>query len=65
MYDIKVRNVRREELDEVIRVEQEAWPAELMASKDKFESRLNVFPDGFFGKIEFFCQGLCRFFFVD
>ena len=43
MYDIKVRNVRREELDEVIRVEQEAWPAELMASKDKFERRLNVF----------------------
>ena len=49
MYDIKVRNVRREELDEVIRVEQEAWPAELRASKDKFESRINVFPEGFFG----------------
>jgi len=49
MYDLKVRNVRREELDEVIRVEKEAWPAELRASKDKFESRINVFPEGFFG----------------
>ena len=49
MYNIKVRNVEREDLDDVIRVEQEAWPAELRASRDKFESRLNVFPDGFFG----------------
>lgn len=35
-------------LDEVIRVEQEAWPPEWRATRDKFKSRLLVFPEGFF-----------------
>jgi ribosomal protein S18 acetylase RimI-like enzyme len=35
-------------LKEVLRVEKEAWPEEIRAMRDKFESRLEVFPEGFF-----------------
>ena len=34
-------------LNEVETVEKSAWPPELQASRTKFESRLNVFPEGF------------------
>lgn len=34
-------------LDEVMEVERSAWPPELQASKEKFESRAEVFPQGF------------------
>jgi len=34
-------------LDEVMGVERNAWPPELQATKEKFASRLNVFPEGF------------------
>jgi len=34
-------------LEEVMEVEKSAWPPELQASKEKFASRLNVFPEGF------------------
>ena len=34
-------------IDEVMRVEKEAWPEEVQATRDKFESRLNIFPKGF------------------
>lgn len=46
--------LRRDELlDEVMRVEREAWPKEVQATREKFASRLNVFPDGFFlGEVE-------------
>src|ERR1035437_7152309 len=33
-------------LDEVGDVETRAWPSELRASREKFMSRLNVFPEG-------------------
>lgn len=35
-------------LDGVMKVEEEAWPEEWRATRDKFESRLEVFPEGFF-----------------
>lgn len=35
-------------LDDVVAVEKSAWPPELQASREKFASRLRVFPDGFF-----------------
>lgn len=35
-------------LDGVMRVEREAWPEEWRATREKFESRLKVFPEGFF-----------------
>ena len=48
MEKIEVRNVTREELGEVIRVESEAWPKEIRAPKEKFKKRIEVFPQGFF-----------------
>lgn len=40
-------------LDEIIRVEKETWPEELQASREKMESRLSLFPQGFFtAKVE-------------
>ncbi len=35
-------------LDEVIAVEQSAWPVELQAARAKMEARLEIFPEGFF-----------------
>lgn len=35
-------------LEQVISVEKSAWPSELQATKEKFASRLRIFPDGFF-----------------
>lgn len=35
-------------LGEVMRVEREAWPVEWQATREKFEARLEVFPEGFF-----------------
>src|SRR5258708_23426997 len=34
-------------LDEVVDVEKRTWPDELQASREKFASRLKVFPEGF------------------
>ncbi len=49
MYSIQIKNVKPSELDEVVRVEQEAWPEDMRAPREKFESRMKIFPDGFFG----------------
>lgn len=49
MYKLKVRNIGKEELDQIVIVERESWPEDLRASREKFESRLNIFPDGVFG----------------
>ncbi len=34
-------------LDEVLAVERAAWPSELQASREKMQSRLELFPEGF------------------
>ena len=34
-------------LDEVVRVERETWPEEIQAPREKFESRAEIFPEGF------------------
>lgn len=34
-------------LDEVVRIEKEAWPEEIQASREKFALRAEVFPEGF------------------
>ncbi len=46
--DFKIRNATLAELIEVLRVEEEAWPPEIRAPSEKFQSRLKVFPEGFF-----------------
>lgn len=35
-------------LNEVVEVEKNSWPPELQAPREKFASRLNLFPEGFF-----------------
>lgn len=51
--------------EEVMRVEIETWPAEIMASLEKFITRANVFPQGFllgfavFSGDEMELQGVC------
>jgi ribosomal protein S18 acetylase RimI-like enzyme len=45
---IIVRNAVTDDINDVMRVEREAWPPEIQAPREKFESRLKVFPQGFF-----------------
>ena len=42
-----IRNAHSEDLDAVMRVEQD-WPEGQQAPREKFVSRLERFPDGFF-----------------
>ncbi len=46
--EITVRNATPADLDEVMRVEREAWPPEIQAPREKFESRMKIFPQGFY-----------------
>ena len=48
--EVKIANSsdQRGLLDEILRVEEEAWPEEVRATREKFISRLNIFPEGFF-----------------
>ncbi|MBS3171247.1 GNAT family N-acetyltransferase [Candidatus Woesearchaeota archaeon] len=48
IYGLEIRNVKSNDLDAIMRVENEAWPIEARAPKEKFEERLKVFPNGFF-----------------
>ena len=48
MVNIIIRNVAKNDLDAVLKVEEEAWPPETRAPREKFEERLNVFFRGFF-----------------
>lgn len=41
------RDKKSEFLDEVVSVERNVWPPELQASREKFQSRAKVFPQGF------------------
>ena len=45
---MKIKNAKIEDLDKVIELENEIWPEETRASKEKFQSRLKIFPEGFF-----------------
>lgn len=49
---IIIKNVTLSELSEVLRVEGEAWPAEIRAEQNKFASRLKIFPSGFIAAYE-------------
>lgn len=48
MEKITVKNVTWQDLDDVIRLENEIWPEGTRAPVNKFESRLRIFPEGFF-----------------
>ena len=45
---INIRNAEKQDLNDVVRLENEIWPEGTRATKDKFESRLKIFPQGFF-----------------
>ena len=44
---LKIRPVRFKDMKEILRVEREAWPEGLRATKEMFRSRLKTFPEGF------------------
>ena len=44
--EILVRPATREDLDDLVRVENEAWPPEQAFTRAHFESQLRVFPEG-------------------
>jgi len=45
---ITLKNANSLDLDDIVKVESEIWPEGTRASRDKFVSRLNIFPEGFF-----------------
>jgi ribosomal protein S18 acetylase RimI-like enzyme len=48
MGSIKIRTIRREDIDKIIEIENAAWGIEKAATKEMLLSRLEVFPEGFF-----------------
>lgn len=44
---ITVRQARRADLDDILRVEEAAWPEEVRASREQFIERLETYPEGF------------------
>lgn len=45
---VVVRHARRGDLDEIVRIERVAWPEGTRASREQFEQRLEVYPEGFY-----------------
>ena len=45
---IEVRKAREKDLDDVITLENKVWPPGTRSPREKFESRLRIFPEGFF-----------------
>jgi len=45
---MEIRNTREDELDKVVKLENTIWPEGTRASREKFENRLRIFPQGFF-----------------
>lgn len=48
MNEITIRNATIEDLNDVSSLESEIWPQGTRSPKEKFKSRLEVFPEGFF-----------------
>ena len=44
---VVIRNARPEDMDQIMAVE-ESWPEMARAPRDKFETRLRKYPQGFF-----------------
>ena len=47
LQNIVIRPILKNDLDAVMQIEEEAWPIEARAPRNKFEERLKVFPLGF------------------
>jgi len=48
MDSIVIRNASEIDLEDVVGLENEIWPEGTRAPREKFESRLKIFPEGFF-----------------
>ncbi|GAA0180147.1 GNAT family N-acetyltransferase [Clostridium sediminicola] len=48
MKELKIRNVSKNDLDYVTKIEAACFPAAEAATKNIFEERISVFPEGFF-----------------
>jgi len=44
---LEVRQAKLRDIKEILRIEKEAWPKGLRATKEMFHSRLKTFPEGF------------------
>lgn len=45
---ITIRNAQETDLNQIIELEKSIWPEGIRASKEKFASRIKIFPEGFF-----------------
>jgi len=45
---INIRNIKIEDINKVVELENKIWPEGTRASRNKFESRYKIFPQGFF-----------------
>lgn len=64
MSELKIRNVKRVDLDAVTAIEAECFPAAEAATRESMKDRLQVYPKGFFigeieGKAIGFINGAC------
>lgn len=64
MSELKIRNVKRVDLDAVTAIEAECFPAAEAAARESMKDRLQVYPKGFFigeieGKAIGFINGAC------
>ncbi|MFB0526117.1 MAG: hypothetical protein ACETVO_01440, partial [bacterium] len=46
-HGLEIRRAEFRDIKEILRIEKEAWPKGLRATKEMFHSRLKIFPDGF------------------
>jgi hypothetical protein len=51
-HDLEIRQARLSDIKEILRVEKEAWPEGLRATREIINSRLNTFPEGFLCAVE-------------
>ena len=45
---IEIRRAKEEDLEEIVELENKVWPPGTRSPREKFESRLKIFPQGFF-----------------
>ena len=48
---MEIKNLQQSDISKIIYLENETWPEGTRASKENFESRLNIFPDGVIGSL--------------
>lgn len=49
---LEIRQVKSKDMRKILRIEREAWPEGLRATREMFHSRLKTFPEGFLCAVE-------------